>query len=88
MTGSILASGVMASLVPRSTKATSLLPVDGDRTLAIPRALALLRVTYPNGALLARGCRERNNGTIFLLEVNNSTKEDVAIALIRGLSPP
>ena len=88
MTGSISAGGVMASSVPRSTKATSLLPADGDGALVIPRALALLRVTRPNGALLARGCHERDIGTIFLPEVDNSTKEDATIDSIKGLSPP
>ena len=78
----------MASSIPGSTKETSLLPTDGDGALFIPRALALLRVTRPNDALLARGYHESDNGTIFLLEVDNATKEDATIDLIRGLSPP
>ena len=88
MIGATWFGGVVASSVPRSTKVTSEVPADGDGALARPRAFALLRVTRPNGALLARGCRESDNGNILLLEVNNSTKEEAAIDSIRGLSPP
>ena len=88
VTGATWASGVVASSVPMSTKVTSGVPTNGDGALARPRALALLRVTRPNGALLVRGYCESDKGIVFLLEVDNSTKEEAAIDSIRGLSPP
>lgn len=87
MTGATWAGGVMALSVPKSTKATSSVPTDGDGALARPRAFASLRVTHPNSALMATGCHESDSGTILLPEVDSSTKEEVAIDSIKGLSP-
>lgn len=88
MTGATWVGGVMASSVPRSTKVTSGVLSNGDGVLARPWALALLRVTHLNGALLARVCRERDSSTVRLPEVDSSTKEEAAIDSIMGLSPP
>ena len=88
MTGATWAGGVMASSVPKSTKVTVRVPANGDGVLARPWALDLLRVTHPNGALLARGRHESDSGTIFLPKVDSLTKEEAAIDSIRGISPP
>ena len=72
----------MASSVPMSTEATSGVPSKGEG--ARPRALALLRVTRPNGALLARGYRESDGGIGFFPGVDSLTKEEASIDSIRG----